>query len=275
MKSRRREGYTITPSSFAQKKLYYCNAAGWYMPGFDFTMKRSFYDYLVLYVVNGEAVVEQRGKTYRIGEGEMMLLNLFEEHSHAPNTEVGCELLWAHIGGGETGALIERVNSGNVRVFSLGEDSAIPKCLKRILQLCKEDPPGLEFRMSSIVHELLMQCSLLYSEPDAQNKSHPILSIINEYIEKHPKERIALQQLAQCVHMSSFHFSRTFKAISGDSPAQYVLKRKIEKSKHMLLYTNATLKEIAVELGFNDPSHYCRTFRNLTNMTPSAFRSNK
>jgi YesN/AraC family two-component response regulator len=73
--------------------------------------------------------------------------------------------------------------------------------------------------------------------------------------------------------MSPAHFSRIFKKVMGLSYQDYLNSRKIMKAKHLLRTSAQSVTEIAVSLGFADPTGFGRIFKKLTSQTPSAFRS--
>jgi AraC family transcriptional regulator len=74
------------------------------------------------------------------------------------------------------------------------------------------------------------------------------------------------------VQLSPCHFARQFKQASGSSPHQFVVRRRIMRAAELLLSTESSLGEIALEIGCSDQSHFTTLFRKTTGMTPRAFR---
>ncbi|MEO0708429.1 MAG: helix-turn-helix transcriptional regulator, partial [Cyanobacteria bacterium J06649_5] len=73
--------------------------------------------------------------------------------------------------------------------------------------------------------------------------------------------------------MSQFHFSRLFKQSLGISPYQYLLQQRVECAKQLLKNTDRLITDIAFTCGFNSHSHLSKQFKQLTGMTPKAYRS--
>ena len=73
--------------------------------------------------------------------------------------------------------------------------------------------------------------------------------------------------------MSPAHFSRTFKRVMGLSYQDYLNSRRITKAKNLLRTSPQSVTEIAISLGFADPTGFGRIFKKLTDQTPSAYRS--
>jgi AraC family transcriptional regulator len=96
---------------------------------------------------------------------------------------------------------------------------------------------------------------------------------VRAVIEAHLGESISGQQLASSVRLSRCYFARVFRQSTGMSPHSYVTRRRIERAQHLMLSTNATLLEIALECGFADQSHLSRTFCKLFGETPRSWRN--
>ncbi|MEM7064171.1 MAG: AraC family transcriptional regulator [Cyanobacteria bacterium P01_B01_bin.77] len=93
-----------------------------------------------------------------------------------------------------------------------------------------------------------------------------------DYIDAHLAEDIKLADLARLLDMSQFHFSRLFKQSLGVSPYQYLLQQRVERAKRLLKQTDRLITNIALDCGFNSHSHLSKQFRQLTGMTPKAYR---
>jgi len=96
---------------------------------------------------------------------------------------------------------------------------------------------------------------------------------VSEYINTHLDREIKLADLAQLLGMSQFHFSRLFKQSLGISPHQYLLQQRVERAKQLLKQTKLSVVEVALQSGFNSHSHLSKQFRQLTGMTPKAYRA--
>lgn len=93
-----------------------------------------------------------------------------------------------------------------------------------------------------------------------------------EFIHGTPYADITLQAMAQAAGLSSFHFCRMFKASTGLSPHQYVLRRRIGVGTEMLLAKNESISAIALELGFADQSHFTMHFKRVHGVGPAGYR---
>jgi len=93
------------------------------------------------------------------------------------------------------------------------------------------------------------------------------------YIFTHYCEAVSLEQLALHCHVSPFHFSRIFRAISGESPHQYLLSVRLTHARILLEETNDPVSAIAYACGFNSPEHFVTAFRKHFKTNPGSLRS--
>ncbi len=85
-------------------------------------------------------------------------------------------------------------------------------------------------------------------------------------------ERRSLSSMAREVGMSPFHFARTFSELTGQSPHQYLLKLRLRHAATMLR-DGASVTQSALDSGFENLSHFSRTFRRRFGASPSSYRS--
>jgi AraC-like DNA-binding protein len=92
-------------------------------------------------------------------------------------------------------------------------------------------------------------------------------------IEAQAHERLALADLAREAAMSPYHFLRTFRAVVGMTPHQFVLRSRLHRAAVRLRRSDASISTIAFDAGFNDLSTFNRRFRLLIGMSPRAYRA--
>lgn len=103
--------------------------------------------------------------------------------------------------------------------------------------------------------------------------SDETLERIDRYILERIGETLTIDELAQICNMSKFHFLNEFKKVKAITPYQYIILMKIEQAKKLLITSAEQIVHIGLRLGFNDNSHFTRTFKKLTDQTPSQYRN--
>lgn len=99
------------------------------------------------------------------------------------------------------------------------------------------------------------------------------LTLVLEYINANLSEKLELSLLAQVAGLNVFHFARAFKQSTGESPHQYVLRRRIEQAKDFLRSSRLSVIEASARTGFVDQSHFSKVFRRIVGVAPSEYRN--
>jgi AraC-like DNA-binding protein len=81
-----------------------------------------------------------------------------------------------------------------------------------------------------------------------------------------------LDQMAAEAGFSKFHFARAFKDDYGETPANYLTRRRVERAKDLLRSANLTVTEVCMLVGFSSLGSFSTRFSELVGMSPSAFQ---
>ncbi|HIK17741.1 MAG TPA: helix-turn-helix transcriptional regulator [Leptolyngbyaceae cyanobacterium M33_DOE_097] len=93
------------------------------------------------------------------------------------------------------------------------------------------------------------------------------------FIEDHLEQDLNLNEMANLVQLSPHYFASLFKQTVGQSPYQYVLQRRIERSKQLLKQPDLTIAQVAQLVGFQNQSHFTTAFRRVVGCTPKTYRN--
>jgi AraC family transcriptional regulator len=93
-----------------------------------------------------------------------------------------------------------------------------------------------------------------------------------ELMESRLGEQISLRQLADECRLSISHFAAAFRHTTGESPHRWLMKRRVETAKEMLLSSGLPLSAIALDCGFADQSHLTRVFTVMAGAPPGVWR---
>jgi AraC family transcriptional regulator len=97
------------------------------------------------------------------------------------------------------------------------------------------------------------------------------LRVVDAYIHAHLDHKIALADLANCLHLSVPHFERMFRAATHQPPYRYVLELRLERARVLLHRTRFTIAEIALQCGFSSQSHFTAHFTRYSGVSPARF----
>lgn len=128
---------------------------------------------------------------------------------------------------------------------------------------------GMLFRLLTIIYEnKLNEIVTRYKTP----LSEPILNAIY-YIENNYDKKITLEKISEKEHFSCAYFSRLFASQLGMSFTDYVSNVRIGHVKRLLLQTNKSIMDIALETGYCHGDYLSSQFKIKTGMSPLQFRN--
>jgi AraC family transcriptional regulator len=94
-----------------------------------------------------------------------------------------------------------------------------------------------------------------------------------DYIEQNLGRDLSLADLSMVAGLSRFHFLRSFRRATRETPYQYLLRRRIERARELLRAGDLSVAEIGLAVGFKNSTRFAVVFRKMMNCTPSAFRA--
>ena len=91
----------------------------------------------------------------------------------------------------------------------------------------------------------------------------------------HPEQEHSLGELASLAHYSPYHFLRTFKAVTHQTPLQFVLSQRLDRAARLLIYnTRLSVTEVSAACGFASSQHFSSVFKPAFGITPREIRGN-
>jgi len=128
-------------------------------------------------------------------------------------------------------------------------------------------------------------CSVLYLEAwivdivertvdymQASEKSQTVVGRVKAYITQHINQDISRDDIANHVFLNPDYLTRLFKKETGLSISDYLLQERMKIAKELLMKTDMSVKDIALEVGYSNFSHFSKIFKKSTNMNPKDFR---
>jgi AraC family transcriptional regulator len=83
---------------------------------------------------------------------------------------------------------------------------------------------------------------------------------------------LRLEELADAAGLSITHFSQMFRESTGQSPHQFVLRRRIDRAKELLRAAKMRVLDVALACGFKSQQHFARVFRSVCGASPTEYR---
>ncbi len=247
--------------------------------------KHSYYE--IFYVAEGERILWQDGIPYKINKENLVIIPPGYMHKTTSVTR-NKQILYffgfsdsffdGYVNGMSTAELF---NSTQVITKLKGTDKYPIIQKYDILEELAENH-NTEFeksRLKSMIFDLIFNYTEYGKRVDnsiyiGANKLNPQIKYmqIANYIRKHLDERITLDTLAEVFHMSKYEISRNFSKYLGATFIEYLNLIRIEEAQGLISNTDSSFLDIAESTGFESLSHFGKTFKKVTSMTPSYFK---
>lgn len=105
-----------------------------------------------------------------------------------------------------------------------------------------------------------------------KNKSHHLIRSAQRYIQEHYMQQISLEEVAEAIGLSSAYLSTMFKKELGINFTDCLISCRMEAAKDLLKNTDASINEIAEQIGYTDAKYFSKTFSKLVGLKPSVYR---
>jgi AraC-like DNA-binding protein len=164
--------------------------------------------------------------------------------------------------------------------FPAVEQQTLEEYLNNIDKELRDKQLGSFHAAILITHQILLFLSR-FSVEKMDNKfreedfNRYWINDIFSYIDSNYQSNISVKFLAKKAHVSTGHFSRVFKQVTGMGVTVYLNKRRTNKAKELLRNTDYPVSYIAEISGFESTPHFYRTFKKLIGTTPSGYRKFK
>lgn len=239
--------------------------------------------------VEGNYLVTVSGQTFELAPGDIFLIPSGEPHSLTPPAQ-----------GGRFIFLFEFD-----QIFAIKGASYLASCMSKPLLINRSTCPAIYAEetelFSQICTEYLHDDSLrditIYSRllsfflnycrdrlstegsPSVTQMPHSSgrnyaerFNAVFSYLDRHFSEELTLEDVAAVAGFSKFHFSRTFKQLSGCNFYEYLCHRRIKASEMLLMQPGMSISQIALQSGFSSVSTFNRMFKKMKGCTPTQYR---
>lgn len=111
------------------------------------------------------------------------------------------------------------------------------------------------------------------AKPVVAEKSTPLFKDFSTLVDVHFKKQHAIGFYADRLGVSPKSLSKHFLRVGLLKPSEYLKNRIILEAKRKLLYADSSIKNIAYDLGFNDPAYFTRFFTKASGQSPKKYRA--
>ena len=228
------------------------------------------------YIIKGTILVQVGTSEFVLKPGESIFINTGMLHRLVPVDEKRCELINSE---SDTHVIDSFVCS-----WKLAESDRLSRayreCVAPLAEQYRKKETGYEMAVKGCL--CLLWASLVEKGISAVRqislKEERDLARIKEamtYMQQNFSCKVSLEDVAQVVAISKSELCRCFRRVLKVSPMEYLIQFRLEEASRQLLSTDKSVTQIAIETGFDSPSHLGRFFLKEFGCTPRQYRGRK
>lgn len=162
----------------------------------------------------------------------------------------------------------------------LNTDSKLDALLADVAAELATDKPGKEIVMRALIEQVLVHILRNYSQPRLSDQLElSRVGLVDRRIRRSVElmhtqldQDLTLKALAAASYLSTFHFARLFKKLTGSTPHNYLAGIRATRAQLLLAGTELSITEVGAQVGYLSASHFTKAFRLATGTTPREFR---
>lgn len=175
---------------------------------------------------------------------------------------------------------VDKASKARLRDISAFEDRVLNSYMEQVhgeLMRPKASPLFLQGIGQSIAIYLARNYAEITEESKSGSPALPGFKLrqITDWMAENFTDEFDLDRLAARAGLSKFYFTRLFKTATGISPLHYHMNLRMDAAKRLLRETKKSALEIALEVGYANPSHFAQVFRKATGLSPSDYRQQR
>ena len=232
-----------------------------------FINRSSAAEYILIYCVDGEGWVRINTDITVVKKGDIVIIPNNTPHAYGADKENPWSIHWIHFIGTNAPLLFY------YSVLSVGDQPRLIDCFVNIYPLFTLD--YLEINMlkaSAYLQLLLFELKELGITSLQVQKNFEDIEKVVSLMQNNLCKTYSLDELAQYVNLSKFHFNRKFKTYISYTPIEYFNRLKMQYACDLLLQTDWTIESISKYLGFNNPYYFSEHFKQVTGYAPTQLR---
>jgi AraC family transcriptional regulator len=94
-----------------------------------------------------------------------------------------------------------------------------------------------------------------------------------DFLDSFHAEELQLDEVARAACVSAYHFHRLFREVFGETPNQYLQRRRLKRARELLRSTDRGVTEISMDVGFESSTSFSTLFRKTFGCSPREYRS--
>lgn len=225
------------------------------------------------FVIEGEGVLTINDKKYPVKAGQVFLIPPNQETSHTADIKNPWKYFWIGFEGNQSKALLEMCGFSDCKYVVPFDDISLIRQTVSRLNKVKSNQVSYEYLILGCLYEVFA-IMFFNSKKKAKGSEQKVyIDNAKAYMKVNLDKNISVTDVAKHIGFDRSYFARIFKKYTGKSPKTYLQELRLSYSLVLLTQTDLSLKQISLNCGFNDYSHFYNTFCKVNKITPTDYRN--
>lgn len=236
--------------------------------------KSSFNEVMLITAGSGNVCVNSNN--YPFKKGDLLIFDPQSEHYETTNNSV---VVSAYFAAFENVKLVglspgKLLGGNDYLVIETGEYFESLCDILKMLVVEMEAKQNLYEGIGENLVKILIMLILRITNFDSSITFSKHLSYIKakEYFDKNFTEISSIDEVCKTLYVNKFYLAHIFSEEMGIPPVKYLIQKRIELAKNLLVTTNINISEVGIECGYLDNAYFCRVFKQIEHMTPLQYR---
>lgn len=243
----------------------------------------------VYFFIQGDATLLIGDVIYSPSPGDMFIFNGSVLHRINPSKET--PYIRSYVNFNElfiqdvlTGEMMDKLSSlfqfpnGLLVHWDSEEFEQIKELFNAMRDESEKESIGFKVMMKTYLAQMLFkiyrktkQLYSFHTVPSPSQKQSSVRRVLH-FINQHYTESFSLDELSKILHLNKYYICHSFKEATGYTVNNYLIRKRIEEAKKLLLSTDNSVLDISEKLGFNTPVYFSRAFKQYVGVSPQSYR---
>jgi AraC family transcriptional regulator of arabinose operon len=246
--------------------------SGYYPDARDHNMRRpaGASETVVIVCSSGTGWARIAGTLHRVGARQALVIPAGTPHSYGAGSEYPWTIWWAHLAGTDVAELVETLEATAARpiVPIRAIDKAVALLDEIVSGMERDQSPARLVGTSGAAWKLLTQINLDRLLPEPGDPLQRAMTYLTERLDG----SVSVPELAALVGVSPSHLTALFRRATGGGVLAHRTSLRMARARHLLDVTDATVSEVARDIGYDDAFYFSRHFRRHHGVSPTDYR---
>ena len=238
----------------------------------------------VLLTIDGTVTYTVEDTVYQVRKGEVLIIPPDTPHSLSME-EGSSRYLFLF----EPDAIMSMRDIKSIAMyfnkpFHLRDGSEAHVCIRELLLRARDAYEKREMMWNTVCYSCILRIYATLgqqylsgvrprTDDGLRNMDSEVITAVMTYINNHYREELSLEDVARFAGFSRYYFSRSFKRQTGYSFKDYLCQKRLQVAMDLLIRTNHSMRDVAIESGFGSVATFNRVFREKKGCTPTQYRA--